>query len=48
VSQFPRELARPLAVLYKVIRCRRRGDHVFEVGARIERVLKEDEINGAA
>ena len=38
--------AAPMYTLFGVVRCHKRGDKVYEIGARIERVLSEAEING--
>jgi c-di-GMP-binding flagellar brake protein YcgR len=44
VAQFARESAAALSILYEVVRCRKRGDQLYEVGARIERVVTEEEL----
>ena len=46
VSQFARESAEPLSILYEVVRSYRRAHNLYEIGARIERVLSEAEIRG--
>jgi PilZ domain len=44
VAQFSRDEAKPLSILYEVVRCHKRGDHLYEVGARMERVVTEQEL----
>jgi hypothetical protein len=47
VSQFARECATPLSILYEVVRCHKRAENLFEIGARIERVLTDQELKAA-
>ena len=47
VSQFPRECANPLSILYEVVRCHKRTQNLYEIGARIERVLTDEELKAA-
>jgi hypothetical protein len=46
VTQFARDEASPLTILYEVVRCQPRSKELFEVGARMDRVLSDEEIKG--
>ena len=47
VCEFSRDSAEPLLILYEVVRNYKRAENLFEIGARIERVLGEEELKAA-
>ena len=47
VCEFSRDSAEPLLILYEVVRNYKRAENLFEIGARIERVLGEVELKAA-
>ena len=47
VCQVSRDSAGPLLILYEVVRSHKRAENLYEIGARIERVLTDEELKAA-